>query len=60
MSIAEKIEKLCKEFELSDIIKDMILEFCKDSYIQGSNDCFNNFFINKYNDTERKKRTANR
>jgi hypothetical protein len=60
MSIAEKIEKLCKEFELSDMIKDYILELCKDSYISGSNDCFNNFFINKYNDTERKIRPTNR
>ena len=60
MSIAEKIEKLCKEFELSDMIKDIILELCKDSYISVSNDCFNNFFINKYNYTTTKSRTSNR
>jgi hypothetical protein len=41
MTTVEKVEKLCKEFELSDMIKDLILKLCKESYIQGSNDCFN-------------------
>ena len=44
MSTVEKIEKLCEQYGLSDKVKNMILEICKDSYIQGSNDCFNNFF----------------
>jgi hypothetical protein len=41
MTTVEKVEKLCKEFKLSDMIKDLIIELCKDSYIKGSNDCFN-------------------
>jgi hypothetical protein len=37
----EKIEALCSKEGLSDSIKEQIRNISKESYIQGSNDCYN-------------------
>jgi len=39
MRIIEKIEKLCKKYNLDDNIKTEITKLSKESYSKGSNDC---------------------
>jgi hypothetical protein len=40
LKIHEKVEILCDANSLSDAVKEGIIKLCKESYIKGSNDCY--------------------
>jgi hypothetical protein len=38
--IIDRVEDMCKHFNLSEEVKENIKRIAKDSYIKGSNDCY--------------------
>lgn len=46
-SAFKQVEQLCKHFKLSKEIENAILEVSRNSYITGSNDCYDSLTTKK-------------
>ena len=44
MKLTEQIDNLCKKHNLCEEVKKDILELCKASYFEGSNDCHEAYY----------------
>jgi len=47
LKIYEKVEMLSNANSLSEAVKDEIMKLCKESYIKGSNDCYDIWVLGK-------------